>query len=185
MNFDHYTDQPVTLAVDLVNTFWWESGNEHLASTEDLSRFLAEHDGDWIGSLPPVQPSDVEDVRRLRSELRRVFEAKDSGSAAGAVNEILAASGATPRLSAHEGTPHLHFEPLDDSLAHWLGVVTAMGLATVLADYGLDRLGICQSDTCADVFVDTSRNRSRRHCSTTCGTREHVAAHRQRKRHDA
>ena len=65
-----------------------------------------------------------------------------------------------------------------------MAVVTAMGLTAVVAEYGLNRLGVCSSDTCRDVFVDTSRNRSRRHCSTTCATREHVAAHRQRKRQE-
>jgi len=81
----------------------------------------------------------------------------------------------------HAGAePHLHFEPMDASPARWLGAVTAMGLSTVLIEDGLDRFGMCGSTTCDDVFVDTSRNKSRRHCSDTCTTRENVAAYRER-----
>ena len=40
----------------------------------------------------------------------------------------------------------------------------------------------CASPTCRDVFVDLSRNRSRRYCdSRTCGNRLHVAAYRARR----
>ncbi len=56
-----------------------------------------------------------------------------------------------------------------------------MGLAVVLVDHGMERFGVCASSTCEDVFVDSSRNRSRRHCSGTCNTRENVAAYRRRK----
>jgi predicted RNA-binding Zn ribbon-like protein len=57
-----------------------------------------------------------------------------------------------------------------------------MGLSVVLIETGLDRFGTCASSTCDDVYVDTSRNRSRRHCSDTCSTRENVAAYRRRQR---
>jgi predicted RNA-binding Zn ribbon-like protein len=69
-----------------------------------------------------------------------------------------------------------------DSPSRYLGAITAMGLSVALIEGGFDRFGICQSSTCADVFVDTSRNRSRLHCSDTCTTRENVAAHRARRR---
>ena len=82
----------------------------------------------------------------------------------------------------HKDHPHLHFEPTDASPARWLGAVTAMGLSVALIEGGLARLGTCSSTTCDDVFVDTSRNRSRRHCSDTCTTRENVAAYRARQK---
>lgn len=182
MDFAHYTDDPVNLAVDLVNTHGWVSGTEGIARPEDLARFVSEHAGHWAPAVPPVRRDDVERVRRLRTRLRGVFEAQDVDAAATEINAILSDSGATPSLSTHGDAPHLHFEPGDGSAADWLGVVTAMGLATVIAEHGLDRLGVCQSDSCADAYIDTSRNRSRRHCSSTCRTRENVAAHRQRRR---
>jgi predicted RNA-binding Zn ribbon-like protein len=62
----------------------------------------------------------------------------------------------------------------------WLGAITGMGLASVIVEHGVDRFGVCGSAGCDDVYVDTSRNRSRRHCSNTCSTREAVAAYRKR-----
>jgi predicted RNA-binding Zn ribbon-like protein len=60
-----------------------------------------------------------------------------------------------------------------------------MGLSVVLIEGGYERFGTCSSTTCEDVFVDTSRNRSRRHCSVLCTTRENVAAYRRRKKAQA
>lgn len=182
MYFAHYNDFPVTLAADLVNTYGWFSGNESITTAADLAEFLDRHRGEWTADLPKPTPADVTALHNLRGTLRQVFTAPDAETAARLLNQILAETHATPRLSTHEGPAHLHFEPNNGTLADWLGVFAAMGLATVVAGGGVERLGTCQSETCDDAFVDTSRNRSRRHCSTTCGTREHVAAHRQRKR---
>lgn len=182
MDFDHYTNLPVDLAVDLVNTYGWVSGTDSLTSLTDLERFLAERAGSLGDGPASPTAGDLDSIRRLRTDLHDVFMAQDAGQAADILNRILDAGGARPHLSLHGGPPHLHFEPTGTDLASWMAVVTAMGVATVLADYGLERLGVCQADDCQDAFVDTSRNRSRRHCSTTCSNREHVAAHRRRQR---
>ena len=182
MDFTHYTNDPVNLAVDLINTLGTVSGTDSLDDDESLARFLRERSGIWQTDLPGVSPGDLSGVKHLRAELRSVFEAEDAHTAADRINAILRDSGASPFLSTHGKSPHLHFEPEGGSLTEWLGVITAMGLATAIADHGFDRLGSCESDTCADVYIDASRNRSRRHCSPTCRTRENVAAHRQRKR---
>jgi len=49
-------------------------------------------------------------------------------------------------------------------------------------DAGWTRLGLCAAEDCQDVFVDTSRNSSRRFCSETCASRAGVAAYRSRQR---
>lgn len=184
MDFAHYTDDPVHLAVELVNTFGWTSGREHLQTADDLVAFLDQHAGIWNNDLPPATPDDLAGIRGVRLTLHSIFEAGDAQTASSIINRMLAEYGAVPSLSTHGEAPHLHFEARDGSLTDWLGVVTAMGLATVIADRGFERLGICQSEECRDVYVDTSRNRSRRHCSDTCRVRENVAAHRQRRRSD-
>lgn len=185
MDFAHYTDAPVTMAVELVNTLEEYAGDEHLNSPEDLAAFLDEHVSDWAEAPARIGERDLHEVRALRSRLREVFTADDEVAAAAVLNGILADVAAVPRVSVHAGAePHLHFEPMDGSPARWLGAVTAMALSVVLVEDGLDRFGICGSSTCDDVFVDTSRNRSRRHCSDTCTTRENVAAYRQRLRSD-
>lgn len=183
MDFSHYSDKPVTTAVDLVNTFNTVTGAEELKTSEDVTRFFDEHlDDDW--SYPGWRASemDLHEVRAIRSRLRQVFWAADAEAAVAALNSILNSVEAMPRVSLHGAGPHLHFEPVNGSPARWLGAVTAMGLSVALIEGGFDRLGICASASCDHVFVDTSRNRSRRHCSDTCTTRENVAAYRARKR---
>ncbi len=177
MDFSHYSDQSVQMAVDLVNT--------DLADVAALRRFVAPYEDDWVElaeGCREIAERDLEEVREVQRRLRAVFQATDAEAAAAAVNQLLADSHASPRVSLHGAGPHLHFEPARGRVAEWLGSATAMGLGVVLCDHGLERFGICAAHDCADVFVDTSRNRSRCHCSTSCTTRENVAAYRRRQK---
>jgi predicted RNA-binding Zn ribbon-like protein len=63
-----------------------------------------------------------------------------------------------------------------------LTTTVAMGLSQVVIQHGWQRLGVCSADGCDNVYVDTSRNASRRYCSNTCASRSTVAAYRARKR---
>jgi predicted RNA-binding Zn ribbon-like protein len=182
MDFSHYNDEPVQMAVDLVNTLDVATGEEKLVTPADVSQFISSHDGDWSQPGWEAAERDLHEVRVLRSRLRAVFDANDESRAVDTLNSILTDADAVPRLSLHGEVPHLHFETEDDTPARWLGTITAMGLAVALIEGGYERFGTCGSSTCDDVFVDASRNRSRRHCSDTCTTRENVAAHRARQR---
>lgn len=180
MNFTHYTDLPVRLAVDLVNTLQPVSGWDQLADVASLRAFLRAHDYD-----ARADREDLARVRELRAELREVFAAADARIAADRINLLLERGGATPRVRAHDGNPHLHFEPAGAGLAERLTAATAMGLAIVLCDYGVARLGICASSSCQDAFIDMSKNRRKRFCSEVCAHRESVAAFRARHRSGA
>ena len=185
MDFSHYSDQPVQMAVDLINTLELVSGEEHLAAPVDVTEFIRGHEGDWARPDWEASERDLHEVRALRSRLRSVFDAEDEVEAADVINSVLSDSAAVPRLSVHGDEPHLHFEATDENAARRLGAVTAMGLSVAMIEGGYERFGKCHSSTCDDVYVDISRNRSRRHCSDTCTTRENVAAHRARQREDA
>jgi len=178
MDFSHYTTQPVELAVALVNTKGITE--DDLTETEQLKAFMEGYRHLWQGVAKPPRNQDLAPVRELRGSLREVITSENQDEAAKRINELLDEYGAAPRLSTHSGLPHLHFEPLDSSIVSWLGATTAMGLASVIVEHGVDRFGMCDSATCDDVYIDTSRNRSRRHCSNTCSTREAVAAYRKR-----
>ena len=122
MDFGHYTDEPVTMAVDLVNTYGEFESEEHLNSKDDLAAFLDEHAEHWPEAPHRIREKDLHEIRALRTQLREVFTAQDESSAADQLNEILADVGAVPRVSIHAGAePHLHFEPMDGSPARWLG----------------------------------------------------------------
>jgi predicted RNA-binding Zn ribbon-like protein len=138
--------------------------------------------GAWPSEIPAPVESDLERVRTLRLSLHDAFASRDIEEAVDLVNRLLSGSRVTPVLAEGDGAPHLHFLPATDNFGDWIAVMTAMGLATVLAEDGLDRLGVCSAHNCRDAFIDTSRNRSRRHCSDGCRTRENVAAFRRRQR---
>jgi predicted RNA-binding Zn ribbon-like protein len=182
MDFSHYKDQPVQMAVDLVNSLDVISGEDSLTTPGDVAVFIESHNGDWCRPGWKPQERDLHEARALRTRLRQVFEAEDEAEAAVVLNDILSDVEAVPRVSVHGPGPHLHFESEDGTPSRYLGAITAMGLTVALIEGGFERFGVCHSSTCDDVFVDTSRNRSRLHCSGTCTTRENVAAHRARRR---
>jgi predicted RNA-binding Zn ribbon-like protein len=182
MDFSHYSDAPVQMAVDLVNSLDVVSGEETLRVPADVAAFIESHDGDWCRPGWEPEDRDLHEVRALRSRLRQVFDSDTDDQAAVVLNGLLADMGAVPRVSVHGTAPHLHFESEAGSPARYLGAITAMGLSVALIEGGFDRFGRCNASTCDDVFVDVSRNHSRLHCSDKCTTRENVAAHRARLR---
>ena len=181
MEFSGYSDATVVMATDLVNTLDVIDATDVMVEPSDISAFIARHDGDFCVSSDSTL-EDVEDLRRLRLRLRSVFEASATEEAAGILNNVLTTMPATPRISTHGETPHIHFEPITEGAVRWLGATAAMALSIALVEGGIERFGVCDATTCADVYVDTSKNRSRRFCSETCSTRESVAAFRERKR---
>jgi predicted RNA-binding Zn ribbon-like protein len=62
----------------------------------------------------------------------------------------------------------------------------AHSAADLLASGQLDRVRRCGSDTCEWLFLDGSRNRSRRWCDmSTCGNREKARKHYRRAKESA
>ena len=120
----------------------------------------------------------------MAAELRGVFEAVSADAvddAARQVNALLIRTGARPELERHDGQPwHLHFHAADNSLPDGWAAGCATGLAVVLGSDGCDRLGVCTAPRCDRVYVDISRNGTRRYCSTSCQNRVKTAAFRAR-----
>ncbi len=188
MDFSHYNDASVQLAVDLVNTLERVSQEDRLITPDDLAEFLSAFDEEfssqiWWEGTPTDE--DVAAVRELRERLGEVWDCDDTATAIAILNDLLKHT-ARPRISMHAGrAPHFHFDPGAGPLADWLTAATAMALGSVIVNHGYERFGACCSSSCNDVYVDTSKNRSRRHCSSTCTTRENVAAHRRRAKENA
>jgi hypothetical protein len=117
----------------------------------------------------------------LAARLRPVFELADRDDVDGAakyVNHMLKTYRPRPELSGHDGQPwHLHFHSEDEGASGW-GAGCATGLAIVIGDGDADRLGICTASHCDRVFVDSSRNCSRRVCCEACMNRTKVSAFR-------
>ncbi len=192
MNFNSHTDAVVAVAVELVNllTEGERRGRKYLPPTgaDRVARLdaLFKEAG---GRRGPTE-SEAAELFRLADQLRAVFAALAAGdldNAAGRVNDLLRVTGAHPFLERHDDEPwHVHFHAADErSLAKGWAAGCATGLAIVLGGEYHDRLGVCTAPHCDRVYVDTSRNGSRRFCSTACQNRVKAAAFRERQPHGA
>jgi predicted RNA-binding Zn ribbon-like protein len=169
-------EDPVALAVDLVNT--WdelEESPELLRDPASLRRFLDRH-GYLVGR---TTRGDLVRVRVLREALRSSFEAAREADAVAGLNRILRGSQARPQLEQRGGAWRIAWT---GAFVDVLATSTAMSLLEAVRDDGWERFGICAGAPCCCVFVDRSKNRSRRYCSDLCADRVAQAAHRQRRK---
>lgn len=139
-----------------------------------------------VRSRTEVTEADGEEFGPVAAQLRAVFTAVAAGDvdeAANQVNVMLTSTGAHPALERHDGEPwHIHFHSADEkSRVKGWAAGCATGLAIVLGGEHFDRLGVCTAPRCDRVYVDTSRNGSKRFCSTTCQNRVKAAAFRERR----
>ncbi len=179
MHVAHDSARSLSLAVDLVNSR--ANGAELLPDLTALRALLDEHD---VSGSRALSAEDLEEVHALRLRLRAVWTARDMRTAAAVVNGLVAEAGALPQLTDHDGHDwHLHWTAPSARVGSRLAADAGMGLAEVLREDGAVRLRACEAPDCEAVFVDLSRNRSRRYCDTgNCGNRLHVAAYRARLR---
>jgi predicted RNA-binding Zn ribbon-like protein len=180
-------DAVVAVAVRLVNVL--TAGEAHgrpyvPPAAEELQAAVASTL--QAGRRPPreVTQDEATEFCMVADALRPVFEsvaAGDLDEAARQVNALLALTGARPQLDRHDGEPwHLHFHGASDSLVTGWAAGCATGLAVVLGSDLYGRLGVCTAERCDRVYVDTSRNGTRRFCSTACQNRVKAAAFRAR-----
>jgi predicted RNA-binding Zn ribbon-like protein len=134
----------------------------------------------------PAAPADLPRLRAHRARLDAAATACYEGREADAIeilNALLTQTGAVPQIVSHDGRgPHIHVSRPSAPMADRMAAHFAMGLAELIVSGESVRVRSCASPACRDVFVDLSRNRSRRYCdSRTCGNRLHVAAYRARR----
>jgi predicted RNA-binding Zn ribbon-like protein len=181
MFFTSYFNATARIAEDVVNTFNPVRNIEKMRDTTTLAHFLLER-GVHVSAAPVMR--DLEAFRALRPLLRSVFEVGGEASAVDALNGMLLEHRAAPHYTDHDGESwHLHVARPDAPVVDQLAVNSAMGLLAVITTTGMQRLHTCEGRNCAEVFVDVSRNQSRRYCSPLiCGNRAHAATHRARTR---
>ncbi|AGT94268.1 CGNR zinc finger domain-containing protein [Rhodococcus erythropolis] len=178
MHFAGDTESALVFAASLVNTA--RGGAELLPDQGELTRFLdADH---WTGRRDGTL-EELTAVRALRPRLRKFWEAAGVDDAVEVVNTLLLESGARPRLTRHDDLGwHLHVTADDSPLVDRMAAEAAMGVLDLIRTDEFSRLRWCEAPDCEAVFVDLSRNRSKRYCDTgNCGNRAHVAAYRARK----
>jgi predicted RNA-binding Zn ribbon-like protein len=175
--FTHDTEVSLAAAAALVNTA--RSEPDTMATMAQLDEFV--RTWGWTGSRTRTA-AELEAVRALRPTLGRLWDTDVDGAVA-IVNQLLRDARALPQLVRHdEWDYHVHATSADAPLAERMAVEAAMAMSDVIRMRELGRLRVCVAHDCGDVFIDVSKNRSRRFCSVTCGNRANVAAYRARRR---
>jgi len=175
MDYDTYGSSAVELAIGLANA--------QLEPPNGVRDFVHEH-AEWFTEGTPLEVSgrDVAAITRAAQLVRAVAVAESQDAVLEKLNVLLGLARPRPYATDHDGELHLHYAREDAPLAEQLTTTVAMGLSQVVVQHGWQRLGVCSAEGCDDVYVDTSRNASRRYCSNTCASRSTVAAYRARQK---
>jgi len=188
------------LSLDFVNTADWHASDhpvEFLTSYSDLVAWsqrvgiLTDHQAQRLRKKAARRPEHATAVLELAIALReaiyRIFSAISRGRPPQAADlatfnaELSGALAQSRIVSTAEGFAW-DWAGAEDALDQmlWPVVHDAAGLLT---SEELDRVGHCADDRCGWLFLDTSRNRSRRWCSMEdCGNRAKARRYYERKR---
>jgi predicted RNA-binding Zn ribbon-like protein len=172
-------ERDLDLAVELVNTYWvLASPPDSLTATEDYRRCLRSAGEEALAA--ELTDADLRGLRSLRRQLKPVFGAETLEDAVSMLDRLLGSAAVPARLTADDGTARWAW----GAGRHGIGALRARLLAaltTHVIRHGISRIGTCQASPCDCVYVDRSRQRTRRYCCDQCNDRAAAAAYRRRK----
>lgn len=191
------------LCLDFVNTFSERGSSvpeEHLNSYADLlawsrqAGIVDEQRVEQLQTLSEGQPGragqEIERARWAREFLFRIFSALAGGQSPRQedlehFNVLLAAAMKHARIAPGDGGFVWDWREDQDRLELPLWIVVR-DAADLLTSQELSRVRTCASDDCDWLFLDTSKNRSRRWCDMkSCGNRAKARRHYGRKKGSA
>jgi predicted RNA-binding Zn ribbon-like protein len=175
VDYDTYGSTAIELAIELANA--------ERTEPEWARAFLGSH-AEWFtpGTAFELSPGETHRAGVTAQLVREVALAQTQDDVLARLNELLALARPRPYATDHDGELHLHYARPDAPVLEQLTTTVAMGLSQVVVQHGWQRLGVCSAEGCGNVYVDTSRNASRRYCSNTCASRSTVAAYRARQK---
>ena len=180
------TDPRVPGDLDLVrvfvNTYDVESGEDRIATADDLHAWLVERD--LLAPTDPIGAPDVERLQQVREALRELLQANHDGAdpdaRATATLERLGAGASLAVGFTDEAKAVVR--PATGGVDGFIGRVLA-AVATAETAGTWERLKVCGASTCRWAYYDESKNRSRHWCSmAVCGNREKARKYRARQR---
>lgn len=175
MDYEAYTSPSTELAIDLANI--------DTSGPAAIDAFLLTHE-EWLAPRTrlTLRPAEREELAGIAAMVRAVAAAQDEETVIERLNALLTKSAPHPRVTNHDGRLHVHYSRDRSAAVEQLTTTVAVGITLLVTAHGWERLGICSASECQDVYVDTSRNRTRRFCSGTCSSRSSVAAYRARQK---
>lgn len=122
---------------------------------------------------------DLTRIRRLRDDLRAGFLSHDAATMADLVDTWLSETPGRLRVDRETLEPVFRADPTTFGC-----IITPILLdALAIVRDGFDRVRVCASESCSMIYLDASRNGSRRWCSMErCGSRAKAHAYYERKR---
>jgi hypothetical protein len=181
MQMSAYSEATMKLAEDFINTYdTLLPEPEHLQTLADLRRFLIDHEIPTRG----LKDESLEEAKALRTQLREMWTDDNPDRIARGLNALLNGKplSATFTPIGRDGMELELGEGHDLPVLERLAAECALGIGYGTAQYGVERLRACSAEPCRDVFVDTSRNATRRFCSDRCANRYNTLAYRSRTR---
>jgi predicted RNA-binding Zn ribbon-like protein len=179
-------------ALDLVNTVWWRLDPTRRADrVPDLPSFLA-----WAlrAGLGPIDVTAMEAAEAPDGVVGAVHTLREDAHAVLSAHAAGAAVPPTPLRALHAAcaTAMGRVEPLPTLPLRWgpraatadaVPDVVAAALFDLLAHQDLTHLRLCADEGCGWLYLDRSRNHSRRWCSSAeCGNRNRVKDFAERRR---
>jgi predicted RNA-binding Zn ribbon-like protein len=165
------------VSVDLANT--WDpylADPERLPDEEALGAFLHEH-----GIAKRPRRGDLVACRLLRDALWQIFAARSAEVLVERLDALARGLTVTPRIEREADGWRLTIEAgATGRLAELLAARAVAELAHAIAEHGPERIRLCGAAPCREVFIDTSRNATRRYCSRRCANRVSAAQFRAR-----
>lgn len=174
--------QELTHVEALANSTDVEAGTDALSTPDELRDWLVGRG--LLADGATVEAADLVTARALREALRDVLAGHHAGTAVdpGAVDRLNAAVAGLPLVARVRPDGHAGLTAGADDAAGALAQVVA-GVVEASVSGTWERLKICPEDTCAWVFYDRSKNRSRRWCTMdVCGNRAKTRGYRARRR---
>jgi predicted RNA-binding Zn ribbon-like protein len=178
----HASDQPIEHLNSYADLVEWGSATG-LIDEADARRWLAE------GERRPDEAAETLDrAIHLRESLYRLFAALSVGDPPAAsdlsiVNQALAKALAHLQLSAQPDGFTWEWEKPGAALDWVLWPVSWSAADLLTSAPDLERVGVCEDDRgCGWLFVDTSKNHSRRYCGYGCANRAKARRHYARKK---
>jgi predicted RNA-binding Zn ribbon-like protein len=171
----------VSLAVELVNTISvLRDPQDFLTDLDHLRRFFR-----YVGASAAADAAtegDLQPVRELRERIREIMDCRDERTAASLLAGLALELDVRPGLVATEsGRWEIRHGPNPNDGPAFAGPSAVYGLMELLTAGRWDRIGRCAGTPCRCVYVDRTRNRSRRYCDDVCADRVNQARTRRRR----
>lgn len=169
--------------VNLAVPVWRDGRPVRPREGEDLRDAFAALVGEHTAAGLRAVPDAGARLAVLGAGLHHAMLAATAAGKAERINALLHRYGAQPYLVEDVGQPfHLHFHGTGETQVEKLGAEFATALALIMDGYGPDRFGRCEASRCEAVYIDMTRNGSRRYCGAACTARAKTAAYRDRRR---